>query len=107
MYKEEWEKLPKFRCAKLIQTYPRRLEAVISVKGASTKYWLVGVNDPTVSFAKSRRVIAGTLNKFQIAAWIMSRKCSGCNFEKKPIVPLYNADTDSWDYFNLAVKMAV
>jgi hypothetical protein len=35
---EEWEKLPKYRCAKLVASYPRRLEAVISAKGASTKY---------------------------------------------------------------------
>ena len=36
--REEWEKLPKYRCAKLVALYPRRLEAVISAKGASTKY---------------------------------------------------------------------
>ena len=36
--KEEWEKIPKYRSAKLIQTYPRRLEAVITAKGSSTKY---------------------------------------------------------------------
>ena len=36
--KEEWEKLPKYRCAKLVASYPRRLEAVIAAKGASTKY---------------------------------------------------------------------
>ena len=35
---EEWEKLPKYRCAKLVASYPRRLEAVIAAKGASTKY---------------------------------------------------------------------
>ena len=34
---EEWEKIPKSRCAKPIQTYPRRLEAVIAAKGTSTK----------------------------------------------------------------------
>jgi hypothetical protein len=37
-FREEWEKLPKYRCAKLIASYPRRLSAVIAVKGASTKY---------------------------------------------------------------------
>jgi hypothetical protein len=26
--REEWEKLPKYRCAKLVVSYPRRLEAV-------------------------------------------------------------------------------
>ena len=36
--REECEKIPKSRCAKLIQTYLRRLEAVIAAKGASTKY---------------------------------------------------------------------
>jgi hypothetical protein len=38
IYREEWEKLPKYRCAKLLASYPRRLEAVITVKGTSTKY---------------------------------------------------------------------
>ena len=36
--REEWEKLTKYRCAKLVESYPRRLEAVITAKGASTKY---------------------------------------------------------------------
>ena len=36
--KEEWEKLPKDRCAKLVASYSRRLEAVIAAKGASTTY---------------------------------------------------------------------
>jgi hypothetical protein len=31
--REEWEKLPKYRCQ---ASYPRRLEAVIAAKGAST-----------------------------------------------------------------------
>jgi hypothetical protein len=31
--REESEKLPKYRCAKLVESYPRRLEAVISAKG--------------------------------------------------------------------------
>ena len=35
---EEWEKLPKYRCVKLVSSYPRRLEAVIAAKDASTKY---------------------------------------------------------------------
>jgi hypothetical protein len=35
--REEWEKLPKYMCAKLIASYPR-LEAVITAKGAATKY---------------------------------------------------------------------
>ncbi|CDQ97102.1 unnamed protein product [Oncorhynchus mykiss] len=36
--REERENLPKYRCAKLVASYPRRLEAVIAAKGASTKY---------------------------------------------------------------------
>ena len=35
--REEWDKVPKSICAKLIQTYPRRPKAVISTKGASSK----------------------------------------------------------------------
>ena len=35
---KEWEKLPKYRCAKLVVSYPRRLKAIIAAKGASTKY---------------------------------------------------------------------
>jgi hypothetical protein len=38
IYREEWEKLPKYRCAKLAASYSRRLNAVIAAKGASTKY---------------------------------------------------------------------
>jgi hypothetical protein len=34
--KEEWDKIPQSKCAKLIQTYPRRLKSVIAAKGAST-----------------------------------------------------------------------
>uniref|UniRef100_A0A4W5KXR8 Tc1-like transposase DDE domain-containing protein n=1 Tax=Hucho hucho TaxID=62062 RepID=A0A4W5KXR8_9TELE len=36
--REEWENLPKYRCAKLVASYPRRLDPVITAKGASTKY---------------------------------------------------------------------
>jgi transposase len=36
--REEWEKHPKYRCAKLVASYPIRLEAVIAAKGASAKY---------------------------------------------------------------------
>ena len=36
--REEWEKHPKYRWAKLVVSYPRRLKAVIAAKGASTKY---------------------------------------------------------------------
>ncbi|KAG2468725.1 TCB1 transposase, partial [Polypterus senegalus] len=37
-YQEEWVKLAKDRCAKLVASYSKRLEAVIAAKGASTKY---------------------------------------------------------------------
>ncbi|KAG2461631.1 TCB1 transposase, partial [Polypterus senegalus] len=36
--KEEWAKLAKDRCAKLVALYSKGLEAVIAAKGASTKY---------------------------------------------------------------------
>ncbi|KAG2466795.1 TCB1 transposase, partial [Polypterus senegalus] len=36
--KEEWAKLAKDRCAKLVASYSKRLEAVIAAKGASAKY---------------------------------------------------------------------
>ena len=36
--REEWEKLPKYRCAKLVPSYPRQHKAVIAAKDASTKY---------------------------------------------------------------------
>jgi hypothetical protein len=36
-YREKCEKLPKYRCAKRVASYPRRIKAVIA-KGASTKY---------------------------------------------------------------------
>lgn len=35
----------KYRCAKLAASYPRRLKAVIAVKGASTKLCVMGVNN--------------------------------------------------------------
>jgi hypothetical protein len=35
--REEWEKLSKYSCAKLVASYPRRLEVAIAAKGASTK----------------------------------------------------------------------
>jgi hypothetical protein len=36
--REEWETLPKYRCAKLVASYTRRLDSVIAAKGASIKY---------------------------------------------------------------------
>ena len=38
IYREEWEKLPKNRCAKLVASYPRIPEGVITAEGVSTKY---------------------------------------------------------------------
>ena len=35
--REEWEKLPKYRCANVVVSHPRRLKAVITAKGASTE----------------------------------------------------------------------
>jgi len=35
---EEWVEIPVARCGKLIETYPKRLAAVIAAKGGSTKY---------------------------------------------------------------------
>jgi hypothetical protein len=35
--REEWEKLPKYRCAQLVASYPRKLEVVIYAKGASKR----------------------------------------------------------------------
>lgn len=39
---EEWDKLPKPRYERLIETFPRRLRAVIAIKEASTKYRIEG-----------------------------------------------------------------
>ena len=36
--REKSEKFPKYRCTKLVGSYPRRLKAVIAAKGASKKY---------------------------------------------------------------------
>jgi hypothetical protein len=33
----EWERFPKYRCAKLEASYPRRLEAVIAAKTCFNK----------------------------------------------------------------------
>ena len=37
-YQEEWTNISISRCAKLVETYPKRLAAVIAAKGGSTKY---------------------------------------------------------------------
>ncbi len=38
--KETWASIPPQQCHKLITSMPRRIEAVIKAKGASTKYWV-------------------------------------------------------------------
>ncbi len=38
--KETWASIPPQQCHKLITSMPRRTEAVIKAKGASTKYWV-------------------------------------------------------------------
>jgi hypothetical protein len=42
--REECEKLSKYKCAKLLVSYQRRIEAVIAAKGASTKYRVIGLS---------------------------------------------------------------
>ncbi len=36
--KEEWQRIPKSRCEKLVASFPKRHMAVLNQKGASTKY---------------------------------------------------------------------
>lgn len=36
--KEDWEKPPKYRCAKLVASYTKILEALIAAKDDSRKY---------------------------------------------------------------------
>ncbi len=38
--KETWASIPPQQCHKMITSMPRRIEAVIKVKGAPTKYWI-------------------------------------------------------------------
>ena len=42
--REEWAKISPSHCAKLVETYPETLTAVIAEKGVSTKYLLKGLN---------------------------------------------------------------
>ncbi len=41
--KEEWQRIPKSRCEKLVASFPKRLMAVLNQKGASTKYRAKGL----------------------------------------------------------------
>lgn len=51
IWREKWRKILKSRCAKLVASEPWRLSAVIVAKGASAKYWVVGLNTcVTVTF---------------------------------------------------------
>ena len=36
--RKDWENVPKYSCAKLVESYPIILAAVIAAKSASTKY---------------------------------------------------------------------
>uniref|UniRef100_A0A9J8AG74 Tc1-like transposase DDE domain-containing protein n=1 Tax=Cyprinus carpio carpio TaxID=630221 RepID=A0A9J8AG74_CYPCA len=36
--KEEWQRIPKSRCEKLVASFPKRLMTVLDQKGASNKY---------------------------------------------------------------------
>uniref|UniRef100_A0A9J7WXV5 Transposase n=1 Tax=Cyprinus carpio carpio TaxID=630221 RepID=A0A9J7WXV5_CYPCA len=38
IFKEEWQRIPKFRCERLVASLPKRLMAVLDQKGASIKY---------------------------------------------------------------------
>ncbi len=42
--KEEWQRIPKSRCEKLVASFPKRHMVVLNQKGASTKYWAKGLN---------------------------------------------------------------
>ena len=35
----EWDKIPAEVCQNLIESMPRRVEAVLKAKGGHTKYW--------------------------------------------------------------------
>ena len=42
--KKEWANISVSICASLVETYPKRVAAVVAAKDGSTKYWLRGVN---------------------------------------------------------------
>ncbi len=42
--KEEWQRIPKSRCEKLVAIFPKKTHGCIKSKGASTKYWAKGLN---------------------------------------------------------------
>jgi hypothetical protein len=49
---EEWEKILKYRCAKLVASYLRRLEAVIAANGALNRVLGKGSEYLCTEFAK-------------------------------------------------------
>lgn len=42
---EDLYKLPKYRCAKLVETYPMRLKSIFAGNWAFTKYWIKVLNN--------------------------------------------------------------
>ena len=46
---EEWVMISPFHFVELVEIFPKRLTAVISIKGVSAKYWLKGMNTFTTS----------------------------------------------------------
>ena len=46
---EEWENISPSHCAKLVETYPKRLIAAIATNGVSTNYWPEELNTFTTS----------------------------------------------------------
>ena len=89
--KKKWEKLPKTRCAKLVASSSKRLEAVIAAKGASTKYWARAVNTYVCyifvhNFYKSMKNIKhtfifyeGIVCRIRRKKWLESISEKGCN----------------------------
>ena len=55
---EEWAKIPMARCAKFIETYPKRLAAVIAAKSGSTSIDFAGMNSYAGSSFQFFRLIS-------------------------------------------------
>ncbi len=53
--KEEWQRIPKYRCEKLVASFPKRLMAVLNQKGASTKYSAKGLNTFLINLQKCQQ----------------------------------------------------
>ncbi len=65
--KEEWQRIPKSRCEKLVASFPKRLMAVLNQKGASTKYWAKGLNTFR-THCMSHRAIK-RINRYLLLRW--------------------------------------